>query len=297
MQMLEETLDSEENERSRLRSILLLIPIYNRLDRTEESESLLWECINKDFGRLPEITDFLMYCLRRKGRFEKSLSILERAEDVILSGNYDPTINMDSFYRSAFLTCRAIMLSNDDLKPRMDRHLMEKATQMVNSMSNPPSFYKLVCFSDLHYIRGEIPEALEMLAEAEKKHARTYGRNASNKRAICSRKTMCYVRLKDKNQAKKFLKKLKTYGDLAPYLSKVVKKMKHKPIVNVKVKKPKEQFSNPNCTNVEQSRNRINRFKVCAACGRVKYCSQKCQKAHWKAHKRFCDRDLKKSCN
>ncbi|KAG1743320.1 uncharacterized protein EDB91DRAFT_240724 [Suillus paluster] len=43
--------------------------------------------------------------------------------------------------------------------------------------------------------------------------------------------------------------------------------------------------SNVNCNAVEQN---VTQFKRCAACKEVVYCTQECQKSHWKAHKPTC---------
>lgn len=44
---------------------------------------------------------------------------------------------------------------------------------------------------------------------------------------------------------------------------------------------------NPACAKPKRN------MKVCAACGKIKYCSRKCQEKHWKAHKPLCRRVCK----
>ena len=126
------------------------------------------------------------------------------------------------------------------------------------------------------------------------KISKMFGRNDSDLRGIWSRRVMCYIRLRDKKNAEKCLKKLKQFGDRAPFLTKKVKKMKHKPIEVVKTKKAKGKCSNPYCEKVES---KAGEFSICSRCERAKYCGRKCQKAHYKFHKKFCSKDLKKSAN
>jgi hypothetical protein len=107
MLMLESILHMETREDLIVQAKTLLAPLYRRLDvKLGKSAKHLKGCLENHYGRLPEIVDFLMALFRndskKKSFFEKCEKLLVLAEEVLVSGNYDPTQNMDSFYGSAF---------------------------------------------------------------------------------------------------------------------------------------------------------------------------------------------------
>ena len=50
---------------------------------------------------------------------------------------------------------------------------------------------------------------------------------------------------------------------------------------------------NPNCSLPDNGRVERSKMFSCARCGYVNYCSVECQKANWKVHKKFCDKNAK----
>jgi hypothetical protein len=53
-------------------------------------------------------------------------------------------------------------------------------------------------------------------------------------------------------------------------------------------KAPTKVCGNPDCTNTKWTASMKGVFKKCARCLVVKYCSESCQRVHWKEHKKVC---------
>ncbi len=80
-------------------------------------------------------------------------------------------------------------------------------------------------------------------------------------------------------------------GELEQQAKVYVKDQPQDPEVNSKPKKTaRDKFRA--CENCDTEI--VDRILVCAGCKKVAYCNYRCQKAHWKQHKKTCSYALKK---
>jgi len=97
---------------------------------------------------------------------------------------------------------------------------------------------------------------------------------------------ICCMHLGDAKKAKKFWRKVarKSLNCERDFkITKKIKTMQHTRDVSISLGK-EVRCHRPECDNIGGS-------KYCTRCQTVKYCSRKCQKADWKKHKKYCNKN------
>jgi len=147
-------------------------------------------------------------------------------------------------------------------------------------------------FARLAYANGNYQDALEKATKFQKYMTKTYGSNYSSVAKMYVVKLECFVRLKNKESARKCLKRLKKHVKLQDYKSsykhweKIVKSMPSKTILTNVPVRTVEKCAYYGCQKMERY---VREFHVCSKCQAARYCSTKCQRKHWKSgHKQNC---------
>ena len=65
----------------------------------------------------------------------------------------------------------------------------------------------------------------------------------------------------------------------------------HEEVENLLRRAPSKVCGNPGCRHTARTASMKGEFKKCSGCLGVKYCSQSCQRVHWKEHKKVCNKN------
>jgi hypothetical protein len=64
----------------------------------------------------------------------------------------------------------------------------------------------------------------------------------------------------------------------------------HEEVEKLLRRAPSKVCGNPSCKHTAWTASMKGEFKKCSGCVGVKYCSQSCQRVHWKEHKKVCNK-------
>jgi len=64
----------------------------------------------------------------------------------------------------------------------------------------------------------------------------------------------------------------------------------HEEVEKLLRRAPSKVCGNPSCKHTAWTASMKGEFKKCSGCLGVKYCSQSCQRVHWKEHKKVCNK-------
>jgi hypothetical protein len=134
---------------------------------------------------------------------------------------------------------------------------------------------------------GEIERALSLHVQVAKMQLRMHGEQSDAMMGFYWHICHCCVLLGDAKNAKKFWRKAtkNRNADLMTDTEKKamtqnIKNMQHTRDLSIVLEK-EIRCDRPECDNIGGT-------KLCTRCESVRYCSRKCQRAHWKKHKKQC---------
>lgn len=192
---------------------------------------------------------------------------------------------------------------HSDFKPRIDTRILEKEIKFLKFVGE-----KELSAGDvtMHFPLGEL-YLMEKNWKKSLEHSIAYQENCSsfrgqgiNELLTCYiTQAQCYVELGNKKMMKKIeqqVKKLEKVSDevfIKKTCSKILemlkierKKKNRKNQIKSRDMKTKSKCSSYRCKNIESY---TREFQTCSRCRIAVYCSQKCQKRHWKdGHKLEC---------
>jgi len=264
---------------------------------------LLEPWVDCHYGYLPSIcTTLLDAYWDTDDRTNDTIRIYMKAIDIIDRQLYNPQCNIPSMYAThvQHIVVPAVAESDKRLTNNTRKDLikiigdvLKRFHYSVENGSTPESETKdavALARGYVKFLQRKYKECIPYLERCIADHTRTYGvANSVIKSALILR-FKCFYYLGDKKNAKYSLKKLRKYGakkDEIQDVERMFKKMNG----NTKGKKAKRmrpchKCANPFCFKVET---KTQKFKICQRCKLVSYCSQDCQRAHWKGgHKAKC---------
>jgi len=277
------------------------------MEECEEAIKMLQERIDTHYGYLHNIIRRLIFLIIKKdGDFEQAFSLFEEYIPICesLPIHYDQfMLRLD--YAEAFTK----WLSS--LNGEINDDMITKGVQIINEMNDAwlrlihASHNKHLDASKLHVegrlilLRAQLHDhpdasmvenALRFFQDAAKIRLSTKG--VYNMTHIYKGIAICCMHLGDAKNAQKFWRKAARYKDFKGWsyydnvnedLTEKIKKMQHTRDVSISLGK-EVRCHRPECDNVGGAKN-------CTRCQAVKYCSRKCQTAHWKKHKKYCNKN------
>jgi len=299
----------------------ILMSQNQKLEHFPFCMALLMSCVQDHYGHLPELFAYIWKCSNleselKNGQFE----ILQ-----ILKGFYNESKNMyanktcafgqkEDFLFGAFeflQICENLTLCENNKKiqeiafVREKHYIIQEITFIreiiLNSgkLKSPAQYHYYIarsCYLEQNY-RG----ALHNIGLYQEDTTASLGNVCTPVSNCYLLKSECYIGLGNKSMAKQALKKLKRFKNKCNIdedikrLRKKINKMPNdeknlifssqhqKENQNVRTKM---KCSSSNCEKVEPY---VGAFKHCGQCRITYYCSQKCQKNHWKnGHKNDC---------
>jgi len=307
MEHLQTSLERVSDRREKLKIIRTIARIDCCLGKFDSVIELLEPWIDEHYGFLPSICTKLFDAYAYNDDFKKGTILFWKAIDIINRQVYNPICHLSSFFRLylAMMLGRRCILDLDEFFEVMK-------SDLVSLIQDAIAMHDKFCYRNSAYDRYELrveialerailfyaeskyENCFEMLSDYMNYYARRYGSTQRFAQNVYGLRFLCFRNMGDRKNAKYSLKKLKEHGiseeDLAEY-EKILKKIpKTRERVKTQRVRSKYRCSDPFCNKVEQKQNE---FKSCARCKVARYCSAKCQKAHWKrvdGHKIHCQK-------